>query len=135
MGLAYHLKRFRQNEIDKSRIRESYKKLDIQSGRLDWGLPLIQLPVMGWIEYQDRTKSGEALLLIDGVVYNVSGFISEHPGGEALIQTLLGKDARALFNGGVYDHSNAARGLLSTLRVAVLRGGCEVEVFKDKVTT
>ena len=34
------------------------------------------------------------------------------------------------FNGGVYMHSNAAHNLLSTMRVGVIRGGCEVEIWK-----
>lgn len=107
--------------------------LDILSQDLDWGHPLGQLPVMGWIEYQSRAEEGETLLVIEGIVHDVSSFIEEHPGGQSMIRSLLGKDASALFNGGVYDHSNAARGLLSTLRVAVLRGGCEVEILKDKI--
>lgn len=35
-----------------------------------------------------------------------------------------------MFNGGVYNHSNAAHNLLSTMRVGVIRGGCEVEIWK-----
>lgn len=35
-----------------------------------------------------------------------------------------------MFNGGVYYHSNAAHNLLSTMRVGVIRGGCEVEIWK-----
>lgn len=38
--------------------------------------------------------------------------------------------AIAIFNGGVYNHSNAAHNLLSTMRVAVIRGGSEVEIWK-----
>jgi stearoyl-CoA desaturase (delta-9 desaturase) len=36
------------------------------------------------------------------------------------------------FNGGVYDHSNAARNLMSNLRVGVIAGGGEVEHRKTK---
>ena len=42
----------------------------------------------------------------------------------------VGKDATAVFNGGVYNHSNAAHNLLSTMRVGIIRGGMEVEVWK-----
>lgn len=35
-----------------------------------------------------------------------------------------------MFNGGVYNHSNAAHNLLSTMRVGVIRGGMEVEIWK-----
>ena len=36
------------------------------------------------------------------------------------------------FNGGVYDHSNAARNYMSNLRVGVIAGGGEVEYRKTK---
>lgn len=47
-----------------------------------------------------------------------------------MIKSGLGKDATAMFNGGVYMHSNAAHNLLSTMRVGVIRGGMEVEIWK-----
>ncbi|OAX77464.1 acyl-CoA desaturase, partial [Emergomyces africanus] len=47
-----------------------------------------------------------------------------------MINSGIGKDATAMFNGGVYNHSNAAHNLLSTMRVGVIRGGCEVEIWK-----
>ncbi len=49
-----------------------------------------------------------------------------------MIRSAIGKDATAIFNGGVYNHSNAAHNLLSNFRVAVVRGGCEVEVWKQQ---
>jgi stearoyl-CoA desaturase (delta-9 desaturase) len=70
------------------------------------------------------------LVAIAGVIHDVSGFVEEHPGGRALIKSAVGKDATGTFNGGVYEHSNAAHNLLSTMRVGVLRGGQEVEVWK-----
>lgn len=65
-----------------------------------------------------------------GVVHDVSDFIKDHPGGKAMISSGIGKDATAMFNGGIYLHSNAAHNLLSTMRVGVIRGGCEVEIWK-----
>ncbi len=47
-----------------------------------------------------------------------------------MISSGIGKDATAMFNGGVYNHSNAAHNLLSTMRVGVIRGGMEVEIWK-----
>jgi stearoyl-CoA desaturase (delta-9 desaturase) len=66
------------------------------------------------------------------VIHDVSGFVEDHPGGRSLIKSAVGKDATGLFNGGVYEHSNAAHNLLSTMRVGVLRGGQEVEVWKKQ---
>jgi stearoyl-CoA desaturase (Delta-9 desaturase) len=131
VGLAYNLKQFRANEIQKGRVQQMQKKLDQARGRLDWGTPLEQLPVMEWDDFVEQAdKEGRALIAIGGVVHDVSGFIADHPGGKALISSAIGKDATAMFNGGVYNHSNAAHNLLSTMRIGVIRGGMEVEIWK-----
>jgi stearoyl-CoA desaturase (delta-9 desaturase) len=49
-----------------------------------------------------------------------------------MIGSAIGKDATAIFNGGVYNHTNAAHNLLSTMRIGVLRGGVEVETWKRR---
>ncbi|KAH7137670.1 hypothetical protein EDB81DRAFT_724730, partial [Dactylonectria macrodidyma] len=130
LGLAYDLKQFRQNEIEKGRVQQMQKKLDQKCATLDWGTPLEQLPVVHWDDFVADSKNGKALIAIAGVIHNVLDFIKDHPGGKALISSAIGKDATAIFNGGVYNHSNAAHNLLSTMRVGVLRGGCEVEIWK-----
>jgi len=130
LGLAYDLKQFKQNEIDKGRLQQLQKKLDQKRQTLDWGIPLEQLPIMEWDDYQTEAKNGRPLIAVAGVVHDVGDFIKDHPGGKALISSGIGKDATAIFNGGVYNHSNAAHNLLSTMRVGVLRGGCEVEIWK-----
>lgn len=100
------------------------KKLDRKRSQLDWGVPLDKLPVISWDDYVAQAKEGgRAWIAVAGVIHDVSDFISEHPGGRALIRGAIGKDATAMFNGGVYDHSNAAHNLLSTMRVGVIRGG------------
>lgn len=129
-GFAYDLKQFRANEIEKGRVQQLQKKLDQKRATLDWGTPLDQLPVMEWDDYQDQCKNGRGLIAVAGVVHDISGFIQDHPGGKAMISSGIGKDATAMFNGGVYLHSNAAHNLLSTMRVGVIRGGMEVEIWK-----
>ncbi|KAI1258397.1 acyl-CoA desaturase 1 [Xylariaceae sp. FL1019] len=130
LGLAYDLKEFRQNEIEKGRVQQLQKKLDQKRAVLDWGTPLELLPVISWDDFVAESKNGKALVSIAGVIHDVTDFIKDHPGGKALISSAIGKDATAIFNGGVYLHSNAAHNLLSTMRVGVLRGGCEVEIWK-----
>ena len=130
LGLAYNLKQFRSNEIEKGRVQQLQKKLDQKRAKLDWGIPLDQLPVIEWDDYVEQAKNGRGLIAVAGVVHDVTDFINEHPGGKSLIRSGLGKDATAMFNGGVYMHSNAAHNLLSTMRVGVIRGGSEVEIWK-----
>ncbi|PGH16699.1 hypothetical protein AJ79_01572 [Helicocarpus griseus UAMH5409] len=131
VGLASDLKTFRKNEIEKGKIQQARKKLDQKGKELDWGTAIDQLPVMEWNEFQRKVdEEGEVWIVIEGVVHDLAGFVKEHPGGRSLIQSTAGKDATAAFNGGIYDHSNAARNLLATMRVAILRGGGEVEIWK-----
>lgn len=132
LGLAQNLKQFRQNEIEKGRVQQLQKKLDVKRSKLNWGTPIPQLPVMTWDEFQTESAKadGRALVAISGVVHDVAEFVEEHPGGRALISSAVGKDATANFNGGVYQHSNAAHNLISTMRVAVIYGGGEVEIWK-----
>ncbi|KAJ4291064.1 stearoyl-CoA 9-desaturase [Kalmusia sp. IMI 367209] len=133
--LAYDLKRFRHNEIEKGRLQQQQKALDARRATLDWGIPLADLPVISWDDFQSRCANpSTALVVIAGIIHDVTDFIAEHPGGKALIKSAIGKDATAIFNGGVYMHSNAAHNLLSTMRVGVLRGGQEVEVWKEERT-
>ena len=130
--MAYDLKTFSNNEIEKGRLQQAQKRLDLQREKLDWGTPLEKLPVMSWDDYRDQCEDGGMLIAVAGVVHDVSAFISEHPGGKNMIKSGIGKDATAMMNGGVYDHSNAAHNLLSTMRVAVILGGGEVEVWKRR---
>lgn len=129
-GLAYDLKQFKSNEIEKGRVQQQQKKLDQKRAKLDWGVPLESLHVMSWDEFKDQANNGRALIAVAGVVHDVTTFIKDHPGGKAMIQSQIGKDATAAFNGGVYMHSNAAHNLLSTMRVGVIHGGMEVEIWK-----
>jgi stearoyl-CoA desaturase (delta-9 desaturase) len=129
LGLAYDLKQFRANEIEKGRVQQMQKKVDTMRSKIDWGIPLEQLPVMEWDEFVEASKK-RALIAIGGVVHDVTAFVKEHPGGKAFIASGIGKDATAMFNGGVYRHSNAAHNLLASMRVGIVRGGCEVEIWK-----
>ncbi|KAI9923867.1 stearoyl-CoA 9-desaturase [Aspergillus wentii] len=130
LGLAQNLKRFRQSVIDKGRLQQDSKKIEQRRAQLDWGPSIDRLPVMEWMEFQEEVRKGKALVAVEGVIHNVDGFIEDHPGGEAIIRSVIGKDATSAFNGGVYDHSNAARNMIATMRVAALRGGGEVEIWK-----
>ncbi|OQD89809.1 hypothetical protein PENANT_c002G09792 [Penicillium antarcticum] len=99
LGLATNLKQFRANEIEKGRVQQLQKKVDQKRAKLDWGVPLEQLPVVDWDDFIAEAQSGKALVAIAGVVHDVTDFIKEHPGGKTLISSALGKDATAIFNG------------------------------------
>ncbi|KAJ5676651.1 uncharacterized protein N7477_002284 [Penicillium maclennaniae] len=132
IGLATNLKQFRANEIEKGRVQQLQKKVDQKRAKLDWGTPLEQLPVFSWDDFVAESQNGKALVAIAGVIHDVTDFIKEHPGGKALIGSGIGKDATAMFNGGVYEHSNAAHNMLSSMRVGIVRGGGEVEIWRER---
>ncbi|KAF7716296.1 Uncharacterized protein PECH_005054 [Penicillium ucsense] len=121
LGLASNLRRFPQNEIQKGRIQRKRQCLDQESEMLNWGVPLADLPTMSWREYQQQARTGRNLVVIRGVVHDVSEFVTEHPGGVAMITGAIGKDATDSFEGDVYRHSQAASNLLDTMRVAVVQ--------------
>jgi len=133
LGLATQLKKFPSNEIKKGQVQMQEKKLMEMKKALMWGLPLEKLQVVSWDEFQDAVQNqGQKWILIDGILYDVAGFIDQHPGGSSYMRTAIGKDMTTAYNGGVYDHSNASRNLLTTMRIGVVAGGMEVESRKTK---
>jgi len=132
-GLASELKQFPDNEVKKGQYNMKMKALNKEKKEIKWPQSANDLPVLTWDDYQKQHKeSGRHLIAIGGFIHDVSDFMEEHPGGYGIIRHRLGRDSTAAFNGGVYDHSNAAHNLLSMLRVAVLDGACEVEASKLK---
>ena len=89
LGLAYDLKTFRHNEIEKGRVQQLQKKLDQKRAKLDWGVPLDSLPVIEWDDFTEQSKNGRALVAVAGVVHDVTDFMKQHPGGLAMIKSGL----------------------------------------------
>ncbi|KAI7870832.1 stearoyl-CoA desaturase [Spinellus fusiger] len=124
-GLAYNLKTFPENEISKGRLQMLEIKLEKEKKSIAYGTPINQLPVYTWNEYQHLVNDcNKPWILIEGILYDLEGF--DHPGGIKYITAGYGKDMTTSFNGGVYNHSNGARNLLSMMRVGVLLNGMEV---------
>ncbi|KAK6837292.1 hypothetical protein RU639_001491 [Aspergillus parasiticus] len=131
LGLAYDVKRFHPEEVQKRRLQQKHTVLAEEASKLDWGVPPSRLPVLEWEKYVEQAeKGGRCLIAIAGIVHDVTDFSKSHPGGLLMLRSVVGKDATAAFNGGVYSHSRVAHNLLATMRVASVRGGCEVEIWK-----
>lgn len=120
LGFASDLRKFPNNEIEKGRVQRKQESLSKECEKLDWGLPLGELPSMQWEEFQQQARTGCNLIVINGFVYDVSEFVTIHPGGASMLTGAIGKDATKMFEGDVYGHSNAARNLLDTMRLAVI---------------
>jgi len=118
VGLAYNLKRFPEELFDKGKLQMAQKELDRKKEKHFWGKPVSELPIVTLDYVQNQKKNGESLIVVSDIVYDITAFVEQHPGGKRILETYVGKDATAAFNGTVYNHSFAARNILDTLRVA-----------------
>jgi len=116
-GFTFNLKRFPSNEIEKGAYLMKMKKLNEIKQQLKWGPEPTTLPEFTMEQVNADNEKGAHLIVVNGLVHDVSKFISEHPGGEGFIKMKLGQDASSAFNGGVYAHSLAANNILEFLRV------------------
>ncbi|KAI8072610.1 delta-9 desaturase [Gongronella butleri] len=122
VGLTTNLKTFPANEVLKGKIQMEEKRLFEKKQYVDYGTAVDQLPLYTWDQFQEQVREhGKQWLLIQGIVYDVANF--DHPGGPSILAHGIGKDMSTAFNGGVYDHSNGARRMLTSMRVGVLRNG------------
>ncbi|KAF2493646.1 cytochrome b5, partial [Lophium mytilinum] len=71
-----------------------------------------------YAEVSDHNSPGDALLVIEGKVYDISTFAEDHPGGEPIILDQAGSDATEAFRD--VGHSDDARAILRTLLVGIL---------------
>ncbi|KAI9188989.1 stearoyl-CoA 9-desaturase [Blastocladiella emersonii ATCC 22665] len=118
VGLTHNLKTFPDNEIQKGELLMTEKRCREWRHRLDWGKATETLPEWDATTFTEELKLNPFMMVIEGVAFDVSHFIKDHPGGVNFIKSYLGKDATKAFNGGVYRHSTGARNLMSHLRVA-----------------
>jgi len=116
-GFTYNLKRFPHNEIMKGELQMLEKKLNQRKANVNYGPDPQTLPEYSWEQLISRSAEGSRLIVVDGIVHDVAEFQNTHPGGKKILEFFIGKDATNAFNGDVYNHSFAARNLLSLLRV------------------
>ncbi|CDK25457.1 unnamed protein product [Kuraishia capsulata CBS 1993] len=126
IGMTWDLHRVSKDYINQSLLQQEQKLLDAKRAKLNWGIPIERLPTMLPEEFKrlatDASVRNKSLVVVEGIVHDVTPFVRDHPGGVALIKKSEGRDASVAFNGGVYNHSNAAHNLLATMRIAKLVG-------------
>jgi stearoyl-CoA desaturase (delta-9 desaturase) len=131
IGQAYNLKTFSANEIQKGKVQMMEKRVSEIKQHLEYGTAICDLPVYTMEEFQSlcNTKDKKWVLL-DGIMYDVENF--DHPGGAKYLFAGIGKDMTKSFNGGIYNHSNGARNLLSSMRIGVLKDAINVNCIYSK---
>lgn len=122
IGLASNLKIFPDNEVKKGRLAMKLQKLREDEEMLSYAKTPKELPLLSWDDFVAESKK-RPLIAIHGFIHDVSEFMDNHPGGRALVASRIGQDATVAFEGGIYEHSNAAHNMLSMMRVGVLSGG------------
>lgn len=83
-------------------------------------VPPTDLPEVSLEEVSQHNQPNDAWVLIEGVVYDVTRFLYEHPGGARTLLPWLGRDASQAF--ARVGHSRAAEILMANFRVARLAG-------------
>ncbi|KAI8073844.1 delta-9 desaturase [Gongronella butleri] len=127
LGMTYDLKTFPSNEIRKGIVQMKEKKILAEKRQLKYGTPIEELPVYTWEEFQSLVVNDDKKwILVEGILYDVEDFMHVHPGGVKYLSTAIGKDVTTSFNGGIYNHSNGARNLLTSMRCGVLKNGMQV---------
>ena len=99
------------------------KKLVAEKQTID-GIDLSTLPI--WtkdelkLEFENAKRNKRIYIVIDNIVHDVTTFLAsnKHPGGKSIVIQRNGKDVTQDFNGVVYNHTNAARNLMSHMRIA-----------------
>lgn len=94
------------------------KRLERARASVNWGPSVSSLPVVTLVDVAARVKSGQKLIVVDGVVHDVAKFMPEHPGGVKILESHIGTDASQMFHGIAHEHSIAAVNLLADLRIA-----------------
>jgi len=117
-GLCYELYHPPENEIQKARYQVSEKKLVSLGKRISW--PVDPITYMTLQDITTAVESGRKLLVVGTRVCDVSEFQKDHPGGIALIQSMIGKDpdVTSKMMEGKHTHTKAARNMMDSLTVA-----------------
>ncbi len=55
------------------------------------------MPVLTWEEIEKHVQVGDCWIVINNRVYDVSNFMTRHPGGRWIILAQAGKDATSAF--------------------------------------
>jgi len=117
-GLTSNLKTITEEEVQKARVQMFQRAIDKEAARYK------DLPEISLDEFDLRVQSGEALVILEGIIYDVKNFVDEHPGGRQTLLNYVGSDVTDLFLGenGNHVHSKEARNYLPLMRVGVLTG-------------
>jgi cytochrome b involved in lipid metabolism len=90
------------------------------------------LPEFGWEEIAAAVEHGRLWTVVAGDVYDLTGFVADHPGGAQILERHRGKDATEAY--AKSKHSREALVLMLNYRVGRLRGAPPRDEHKPEAT-
>lgn len=88
LGLVYNLKWIPDEEIEKARVQMQERFLAYEKAQIQFGKNYDQLPAMTMAQFTDRSKT-EKLIVIGGIVHDITTFVHDHPGNLEIISHIL----------------------------------------------
>ena len=83
--------------------------------------------VFSWEEVAKHNSPGNAWVVVNDLVCDVTGFVRSHPGGLAVLEEHLGTDVSHLIRSpDVHRHSSSAYEILDQCCIGVLQGKAQV---------
>ena len=70
---------------------KKHRKLGRELKTVSWGTPRENLRSMKLTEYEDLHQKGFHLVIIDGIIHDITDFVSAHPGARSDYYQVLGK--------------------------------------------
>ena len=115
LGLAHNLRWVSDNEINKAKLQVEQLNLSKIRNEVLYSKGLNKnLPQYSWADVRTSVALGKALVVVEQKVYDVSGFLDQHPGGRLTILHRVGTDVSDAFRGrsGEHIHTKAAESFL-----------------------
>ena len=129
--IAWDLKRTSTVQLEIARMQMKQHRLNKYWKQLEFPTEE-SLPEWTVAEYKERVRTSQGVYCtLAGIVYDVTSFLEEHPGGRVLLTRSHGLDMTEVYEGRapdnefmlLHEHSKFARSRLRTLWVARLKGG------------
>lgn len=126
-----------ENLIVQLQLQQQQQVINRMRSQLNWGTPISKLPLITPKAFKriiaSSANKDRIYIVIQNVIYDITPFVDQHPGGVPLLKASHGKDATTAFYGGVYGHLTAAVNLLATMRIGLLDVGNDEEVWRRVV--
>eukprot|EP00026_Physarum_polycephalum_P002977 Phypoly_transcript_02986.p2 GENE.Phypoly_transcript_02986~~Phypoly_transcript_02986.p2 ORF type:complete len:256 (+),score=31.85 Phypoly_transcript_02986:1805-2572(+) len=117
IGQTYDLNVTPARIIKKCEFQMKQKAVEKMVAKTDWRHANKRLQSISRTSFDSLVQEGFKMLIIQGVIHDVSDFFLEHPGGTKILEPFFGKDATQAFAGEVHNHSNVAHNLLNKYRL------------------